>query len=407
MQVTADDLENMMADIVYNETLRNQFLELREGTSDDWIVNEESMRRQLICDWVHKNTPKIMNQWVPTSAVTRRCLGEAHFDMSSTGVYAPSVTCSGHGVCQPDPWLPYAGVCECYRGYEHRDCSILSEGEVVNAQMFHPTNPQKALMPNYFLLVSFTAGGILFLLLNWTILMRKTPIFHNLTTAYSFIILLGGYLILLSYPFWVLLPDRQSCTLKWSILAWGLSIIIGVNGIKMNYVYEEVRFMPKDRPERLALVPSKSLIRDTFKLSLPIILLTVALYISNPTSTYERIPNMIWLKRDVCTYNWMGKGSLYAMLFYVFLQLFISIAVTYQVFLWNRQAYYGDWLYVKETSFIAISLFSQGGLLVAVIYTHLWVTSYPSWCNQSTDPHILLNQTCNIFHEEEKGVGII
>ena len=64
MKVTAEDLENMMADIIYNQTLRNQFLELREGTSDDWIVNEKSMRRQLICDWVNKNTPKIINEWV-------------------------------------------------------------------------------------------------------------------------------------------------------------------------------------------------------------------------------------------------------------------------------------------------------------------------------------------------------
>ena len=48
--------------------------------------------------------------------------------MSSTGVYTPSTACSGHGECEPDPWLPYAGVCKCYRGYEFRDCSVLSTG---------------------------------------------------------------------------------------------------------------------------------------------------------------------------------------------------------------------------------------------------------------------------------------
>ena len=66
--------------------------------------------------------------------------------MSSTGVYTPSTACSGHGECEPDPWLPYAGVCKCYRGYESKDCSVLGDGEVVNAMMFHPTDVQKALM---------------------------------------------------------------------------------------------------------------------------------------------------------------------------------------------------------------------------------------------------------------------
>ena len=70
MQVTADDLENMMADMMYNETLRNQFLEPKPGTTDDTYVNEEVMRRQLICNWVNKNTPKIISQWLPTSATT-------------------------------------------------------------------------------------------------------------------------------------------------------------------------------------------------------------------------------------------------------------------------------------------------------------------------------------------------
>ena len=145
MKVTAEDLENMMADILYNQTLRNQFLE-QNTVSNVWVVNEAKMRRQLICDWVNKNTPKIINEWVPTSAMTRRCLGELKFDMSSTGVYTPSTTCSGHGECKPDPWLPYAGVCKCYRGYESKDCSVLGDGEVVNAMMFHPTDVQKALM---------------------------------------------------------------------------------------------------------------------------------------------------------------------------------------------------------------------------------------------------------------------
>ena len=40
MQVTAEDLETMVADMAYNETLRSQFIVLKEGTSDNFIVSE-------------------------------------------------------------------------------------------------------------------------------------------------------------------------------------------------------------------------------------------------------------------------------------------------------------------------------------------------------------------------------
>ena len=245
MKVTAEDLENMMADILYNQTLRNQFLE-QNTVSNVWVVNEAKMRRQLICDWVNKNTPKILKNWVPTSSTQRRCLGEMNFQMSSTGLYTPSLTCSGHGVCQPDPWLPYAGVCECYRGYEFRDCSVLSTGEVVNVAL----DGNNSVMPAYFILVVLAFGGGIFLLGNWTLFMKDTPIFYNLAVAHSFILLFAGSIVLLSYPFWVLLPSREVCTMKWSLLALGTSIGIGINGIKMNWVLSQVTNMPQDRPER-------------------------------------------------------------------------------------------------------------------------------------------------------------
>ena len=70
MKVTAEDLENMMADILYNQTLRNQFLE-QNTVSNVWVVNEAKMRRQLICDWVNKNTPKIINEWVRVSKLKK------------------------------------------------------------------------------------------------------------------------------------------------------------------------------------------------------------------------------------------------------------------------------------------------------------------------------------------------
>jgi hypothetical protein len=202
MQVTADDLENMMADMMYNETLRNQFLEPKPGTTDDTYVNEEVMRRQLICNWVNKNTPKIISQWLPTSATTRRCLGEEQFVMTSTGIYTPSTTCSGHGVCQPDPWLQYSGVCECYRGYEHRDCSILSAGEVVNAALYHPSDPKKGDLAEYWLFGCMIIVVFMVIISNWTTYVRDTPIFHNLASSHSFILLGSSCVVLFSYPFW-------------------------------------------------------------------------------------------------------------------------------------------------------------------------------------------------------------
>ena len=386
---------------------RSEFLEEKPGTTDDFIVNEETMRRQLICDWVNENTPKIQSSWVPESATTLRCLGEEQFIMSSTGLYTPSTTCSGHGVCQPDPWIQYSGICVCYRGYEHRDCSILSGGEVVNAMLYHPTELKKGLLAEYWLFGCMFVIAAMFLIANWTVYMRDTPIFHNLASSHSFILLGSACVTLCSYPFWVMLPDREVCTFKWSILAWGIAMIIGINGIKLNYVLNQVNFMPGDRPERLANVNSKALLRDTAKLSWPVLALTVLLYYSSPGREFVRIPNMIWLKQDVCTYSWLGSASLYAMLFYIFLNWFASVANMYQVFQWNKfNAYYGDWLYIKESYFIAFTIGIEGLMLGGAIFSHLWVTSYPSWCNLSTDPLISLNATCETLKEEERTIFI-
>ena len=76
-------------------------------------------------------------------------------------------------------------------------------------------------------------------------------------------------------------------------MAWGLSMIVGINGIKMNFVLNQVRYMPRDRPERLANINSKSLLLSTFKVSMPIFVMTIILYLSNPIPTYQRIPNMV------------------------------------------------------------------------------------------------------------------
>ena len=123
--------------------------------------------------------------------------------------------------------------------------------------------------------------------------MKKTPVFHNVGSAHSYIVLFAGFIVIAAYPFWVWLPTREVCTLKWSMLAWGLAMIVGINGIKMNFVLNQVRFMPRDRPERLANINSKSLLLSTFKVSMPIFVMTIILYLSNPIPTYQRIPNMV------------------------------------------------------------------------------------------------------------------
>ena len=152
----------------------------------------------------------------------------------------------------------------------------------------------------------------------------------------------------------------------------------------------------------MVVVESKSLVLDTAKLAWPLLVLTTTLYISNPESKYERIPNMIWLQQDVCSYNWMGRASLYSMLFYVLLNWIIAVAATYQVYRWNRTAYYGDWLYAKETYIIALAIAIEGCVLVAVMYLHLWVMSYPQWyvkfdsifvLARSTIKYLLLSQS--------------
>ena len=50
MQVTAEDLETMVADMAYNETLRSQFIVLKEGTSDNFIVSEGKKCSNLFFD---------------------------------------------------------------------------------------------------------------------------------------------------------------------------------------------------------------------------------------------------------------------------------------------------------------------------------------------------------------------
>ena len=235
MQVVSSDLEEMMADMIYNQTLRAQFRELQPGTTDTYVVNEGKMRRQMICKWVRKNTPRIQKEWVPTSATVRRCLGEKDFLMSSTGVYTPSVTCSGHGTCEPDPWLPFAGACKCAKGYEYKDCSILSEGEVVNAVLFHPTEKAKSEMAEYFLYGMLGMLLMLVILANWTAVVRDTPIYHNLASAHSFVILGAGALVILSYPLWNLRPTRYVCAGKYSLFALGEAMLIGINSIKADH----------------------------------------------------------------------------------------------------------------------------------------------------------------------------
>ena len=134
---------------------------------------------------------------------------------------------------------------------------------------------------------------ILIILFNCTCYIKDTPIFDKLGSSHSFILLGAGCIVLLCYPFWVVAPNRAICTGKWSVLAWGLSMIVGINGIKMNFVLNQVRYMPRDRPERLANINSKSLLLSTFKVSMPIFVMTIILYLSNPIPKYQRIPNMV------------------------------------------------------------------------------------------------------------------
>ena len=103
----------------------------------------------------------------------------------------------------------------------------------------------------------------------------------------------------------------------------------------------------------------------------------------------------------------MGQASLYSMLFYILLNWISSVSVTYQVFLWNcYNAFYGDWLYIKESYFILFAIVVEGALLMLSLYYHITIESYPDWCNQDTNPHVWLNQTCNVLEEEDRGVYV-
>ena len=62
--------------------------------------------------------------------------------------------------------------------------------------------------------------------------------------------------------------------------------------------------------------------------------------------------------------------------------------------------------YIKESYFIGITILFEGGMIGGAIYSHLWVISYPEWCNLNKDPHVWLNQTCDVLVEEERGVYV-
>ena len=129
LQLTTDDLEDMMAQWTYNETYTS-------------YENVPKRNRHAVCDWVKENAGRLRGAFYAGWS-GRRCLGEVNATLDPAGALSVGAECSGHGSCTTAPELDfggsgggggtfYAGVCECDRGYAGAACDEFAPAESVN-----------------------------------------------------------------------------------------------------------------------------------------------------------------------------------------------------------------------------------------------------------------------------------
>eukprot|EP00945_MAST-04E_sp_MAST-4E-sp1_P003415 g3415.t1 len=349
-QIENEDIEEIMGDIYYNPVYF------------DAEANIAARRRMVVADWIEKNLQR-WKKWIPESAKTLRCLGEQGSITTLTGRYTKGVSCSGHGVCQADKFIQYAGVCRCERGWtgmvtiqkvrkQVDDCSLLDVGDSINLKRNHPI--VIALQALCFVMIPGIAGGLLVV----SILCRKLPMIFHAGLFHAVFLCTGIAMLSMSFEFWIGEPDKWDCILRPGLGSLGYSIILAVNIAKFHFILDTVANV-REFQEDIVVIENRALIRDVCKLAMVPLILGTFMYLADPAPQYYRVEGKIWLKYMECNYHFSGKVINMFNVWYQFFLQGLSFVYAIRLYNWMKvdQKFY---LYIREDNFMQLTVLING-----------------------------------------------
>ena len=349
-QIENEDIEEIMGDIYYNPVYF------------DAEANIAARRRMVVADWIEKNLQR-WKKWIPESAKTLRCLGEQGSSTTLTGRYTKGVSCSGHGVCQADKFIQYAGVCRCERGWtgmvtiqkvrkQVDDCSLLDVGDSINLKRNHPI--VIALQALCFVMIPSIAGGLLVV----SILCRKLPMIFHAGLFHAVFLCTGIVMLSMSFEFWIGEPDKWDCILRPGLGSLGYSIILAVNIAKFHFILDTVANV-REFQEDIVVIENRALIRDVCKLAMVPLILGTFMYLADPAPQYYRVEGKIWLKYMECNYHFSGKVINMFNVWYQFFLQGLSFVYAVRLYNWMKvdQKFY---LYIREDNFMQLTVLING-----------------------------------------------
>ncbi len=368
--ITNDDIESIMGNVYYNPEYINKEKDIPKR------------RRQAVVDWIQKNKHRWEN-WIPESAKTRRCRGEINPTITDTGAYIKGKECSGHGICMPDKWVQYSGVCKCDRGWtglvtidgilpKLDDCSKLDVGTFINLKF----------ADLFALRMNFIISGMLLLIIilgTVTYILRDTPIWDKHGSAHSLLVCGGTFFLLLNFYSWVEQPTIAHCILRPSLVGLGCTMLFGVHVSKMHYILGVIS-NPRVTQDALVNVNSKYIVFEVFKHCIVQLVMILLHLIWMPETVVIRVDGRIWEKYMDCEYSSWGILANYTMFFHVCLILISSIDCAIRLKLWKKYEF-RHYLYLKE------ELFMELNVVVNAVFVGLAV------------PYFFMNQSPN---EQEK-----
>eukprot|EP00945_MAST-04E_sp_MAST-4E-sp1_P003412 g3412.t1 len=363
-QITNTDIEEMMGHIYYNP---------------EYVYPEKDIplrRRKVVRDWIVNNRHR-WEKWIPDSARTRRCLGEVGFTLTVSGKYIPGKECSGHGVCTPDKWIKYAGVCECNRGWTGQvsingiiptldDCSLMDIGDSINLKFAENEGLGE---DRYVFTMSIAVGscalfGVLCLII--CVRLRDTPIWDKHGSAHSICISLGYVILCIDFVTWVGEPGVVRCIARPAILSVGATFVFASPVAKLQYVLGVIN-NERENPAELVNVNSKFIVFEVAKQQVIPIACILVHYFNQANPRYYRVEGRIWLKYMECEYDFWGNTANYLMYFHIVLNALSALVLVARLKAWKRYEN-RHYLFLKESLNIEVNVILNAVGLVLVVY---------------------------------------
>jgi hypothetical protein len=340
-QILNEDIEEIMGNMHYNPTYLA-------------IDNVAIQRRMVVADWINKNRHRWIH-WIPDSARTLRCLGASGDQLTLTGRYFAGTECSGHGVCRPDKWIEYVGVCQCDRGWTGRttilhfpetqdDCAVLDAGDSINLQLSNPL--VAGLRALCMVLIPSIGAGLLLV----SIACHKFPMIHHSSVSHAVFLCVGVILLSTSFEFWIGEPSQTDCILRPAMGSIGMCLILSVNIAKLHFLLDTVSNV-REFGEDIIVIENWAMVRDVFKMVFVPLTLGFLMYLVDPTPTYYRVEGKIWLKYLECDYHFAGEIlNMFNAWYYLFLQgMSLVYICRLQLWKWTDHKYF---LYIREDTFL-------------------------------------------------------